>query len=217
MIRAIVMGLSILLVVCGAGRVARANQTESSALHHGMSHMMMSHGVDGVAVTFADLQSTVQALKRAQRATEKYQDVRAAEADGYRVFGPYVPGMGFHYVNTQLSRAGFDAERPPILLYEKDDEAVTGLRLVGVSYTLPARAGDHEQPVAAPFPSALASWHKHQNICLFADRSIRMKLTDVECRQQGGRFIAETDWMLHAWIWKDNPAGVFSPTNPEIH
>ena len=106
MIRAIVTGLSILLVVCGAGRIARANQTESSAQHHVTSDMMMSHGDDGVAVTFADLESTVQALKRAQRATEKYQDVRAAEADGYRVFGPYVPGMGFHYVNTQLSRAG---------------------------------------------------------------------------------------------------------------
>jgi hypothetical protein len=39
----------------------------------------------------------------------------------------------------------------------------------------------------------------------------------VECIQQGGRVIAETDWMLHAWIWKDNPAGVFTPTNPEIH
>jgi hypothetical protein len=94
---------------------------------------------------------------------------------------------------------------------------VTGLRFVGVRYTLPARAGDDEQPVAAPFPSALASWHKHQNICLFADRSIRTRLTVVECIQQGGRFIAETDWMLHAWIWKDNPAGVFTPTNPEIH
>src|SRR5258708_25923292 len=132
MIRAIVTGLSILLAVCEAGRIARANQTESSAQHHVMSDMMMSHGDDGVAVTFADLQSTVQALNRAQSATEKYQDVRAAEADGYRVFGPYVPGMGFHYVNTQLSRAGFDTEGPPILLYEKHDETVTSLPVAGV-------------------------------------------------------------------------------------
>ena len=66
MIRAIVTGLSILLVMCGAESFARANQTESSAEHHVMSEMMMSHGDDGVAVTFANLQSTVQALKRAQ-------------------------------------------------------------------------------------------------------------------------------------------------------
>lgn len=209
MIRPIITVLSILLAVCGAGH---ASQGEADAQHREM--VGMSHGHDGVAVTFSDLQSTVDALKRAQSATEKYQDVRAAEADGYRVFGPYVAGMGFHYVNTRLTRTGFDPERPPILLYEKD--AASGLRLVGVSYTLPAHAGDDEQPVAAPFPRALAAWHKHQNICLFADRSIRMKLNDAECIQQGGRFIATTDWMLHAWIWKDNPAGVFSPTNPEI-
>jgi hypothetical protein len=212
MIRAIVAGLATLLVVCGAGH---AGQSESGAQHHVMAGT--SHNSDGVAVSFTDLQSAVETLKKAQSATEKYQDVRVAEADGYRVFGPYVAGMGFHYVNTRLARVGFDAEHPPILLYEKDDDAASGLRLVGVSYTLPVHAGDDEQPVVAPFPRALAAWHKHANICLFANRSIRTKLNDVECIQEGGRFIAETDWMLHAWIWKDNPAGVFSPTNPEIH
>jgi hypothetical protein len=212
MIRAIVAGLATLLVVCGAGH---AGQSESGAQHHVMAGT--SHNSDAVAVSFTDLQSAVETLKKAQSATEKYQDVRVAEADGYRVFGPYVAGMGFHYVNTRLARVGFDAEHPPILLYEKDDDAASGLRLVGVSYTLPVHAGDDEQPVVAPFPRALAAWHKHANICLFANRSIRTKLNDVECIQEGGRFIAETDWMLHAWIWKDNPAGVFSPTNPEIH
>jgi hypothetical protein len=212
MISAIATVLATLLPVCGAGH---ASQSEAGAEHHVMAGT--SHGDERMVVTFTDLQSTVEALKRAQSATEKYQDVSVAEADGYRAFGPYVAGMGFHYVNTRLARVGFDAEHPPILLYEKDDDAASGLRLVGVSYTLPAHAGDGEQPVVAPFPRALAAWHKHANICLFANRSVRTKLNDVECIQQGGRFIAETDWMLHAWIWKDNPAGVFSPTNPEIH
>jgi hypothetical protein len=212
MIRPIIAVLSMLLAVCGTGY---ASQGGTDARHGEMAGM--SDGNDGAAVSFSDLQATVDALKRAQSANGKYQDVSAAEADGYRVFGPYVAGMGFHYVNTRLARAGFDPERPPILLYEKDADAASGLRLAGVSYTLPAHAGDDEQPVAAPFPRALAAWHKHANICLFADRSIRMKLDDAECSQQGGRFIATTDWMLHAWIWKDNPAGVFSPTNPEIH
>jgi len=26
-----------------------------------------------------------------------------------------------------------------------------------------------------------------------------------------------TLWTLHAWVWEFNPAGVFSPTNPNIH
>jgi hypothetical protein len=24
-------------------------------------------------------------------------------------------------------------------------------------------------------------------------------------------------WTLHAWVWKDNPDGVFSPMNPDVH
>ena len=31
---------------------------------------------------------------------------------------------------------------------------------------------------------------------------------------RGGKFTAETQWMIHAWIWKDSPTGVFSPTHP---
>src|SRR5438270_10343545 len=102
MIRAIATVLTTLLVVCAAGH---ASQSESGAEHHVRTGT--SHGDEAVAVTFADLQSTVETLKRAQSATEKYLDVSTAEADGYRVFGPYVTGMGFHYVNTRLARAGF--------------------------------------------------------------------------------------------------------------
>ena len=177
----------------------------------------IAHGAAGAAVSFADLQATVDALNRARAATEKYQDVQAAEADGYRAFGSYVRGQGFHYVNPRAAAGGrVDVERPPILLYEKDESAPHGLRLVGVSYLLSARPGPDNQPTAPPFPRALAAWHKHHDICLFADRRVRMDLPSSACQQQGGRFIAETDWMVHAWIWKDSPAGVFSPTNPEV-
>jgi hypothetical protein len=37
-----------------------------------------------------------------------------------------------------------------------------------------------------------------------------------QCTARGGRFTAETNWMVHAWIRKDSPAGVFSPTNPLV-
>jgi hypothetical protein len=174
------------------------------------------HGGAGAAVSLADLQATVEALTRARSSTEKYQDVRAAKLDGYRAFGPYVRGMGFHYVDPRAARGPFDIERPPILLYEKDESAPEGLRLVGVSYLLAAPAGPNGQPIDAPFPQALAVWHKHNDICLFADRSVRLNASGADCEQRGGRFIAETDWMVHAWIWKDSPAGIFSPTNPDV-
>jgi hypothetical protein len=208
-----IAALGIGLAVYAFDASARAHDHASDG-RHGAEEI--DHSATGAPVSFAELQMTVDALRRAREATGKYRDVRAAEADGYRVFGPYARGMGFHYVNTRWARGAFEVERPPILLYEKDAGAPGGLRLVGVSYLIAAPAGPDGQPVTAPFPRALAAWHKHTDICLYADRNVRMHLKAPECQEQGGRFIAETDWMVHAWIWKDSPAGVFSPTNPEV-
>ena len=45
-------------------------------------------------------------------------------------------------------------------------------------------------------------------------RAVRLKKRAL--RERDGRFMAETLWMVHAWIWKDIPAGVFSPINPDV-
>jgi hypothetical protein len=172
------------------------------------------HGPSVLAITYAELQQTTDQLAAARRATAKYQDVRAAEADGYRAIGPNVPGMGIHYVRRATSTA-FSINEPPILLYEKDPETAS-LRLVGVSYLVVAPSGVNGQPVTSPFPKALASWHKHNNVCVLPDNSASVELTEAQCTGRGGRFTAETSWMVHAWIWKDSPTGVFSPTNPAV-
>lgn len=175
----------------------------------------MAHDAVGAALSFADLKSTVAALDKARAATEKYQDVRAAEADGYRAIGGMRPGMGIHYVRSRAA-SGFDIANPPILLYEQDEGASQGLGLVGVAYMVDGPAGPDGQPAVAPFPRALAAWHKHYDICLLPGSRVQMDASATDCREQGGRFIAETPWMVHAWIWKDSPAGVFSPTNPNV-
>jgi hypothetical protein len=174
----------------------------------------MQHDAVGAAVSFADLKATVEALNAAHAATEKYRDVRVAEADGYRAIGPAVPGMGLHYFKPGIR--GFDARHPPFLLYEPEEGGPKGLSLVGVAYMIGGPVGPDGQPAAAPFPPALAAWHKHYNICLFADNSVEMHGKETDCEQRGGRFISESPWMLHAWIWKDSPAGVFSQTNPNV-
>ena len=181
-------------------------QSGSPAMHH-------EHGTPGVAVSFAELEQTAQQLAAARQATEKYQDVRVAEAAGYRAIGPNVPGMGIHYVRL-ADRQHFSVTEPPILLYERD--AAGGLRLIGVSYLLVAPTGTDGQPASPPFPKALASWHKHNNICVLPDNSTSVDLSESQCTGRGGHFTAETSWMLHAWIWKDSPDGVFSPTNPLV-
>src|SRR5262245_34322524 len=83
--------------VLGLSLASMARQAPS---HQGM-HMSMSgdhHMAAPAPVTFAELQTTVGQLEKARLATEKYLDVNAAEADGYRAIGPNVTGMGIHYV-----------------------------------------------------------------------------------------------------------------------
>jgi hypothetical protein len=189
-----------------------AGQTPSPAMTGAGAH---GHGVPVPAVTFAELKRTAAQLDAARAATEKYQDVRVAEAAGYRAVGPNVPGMGLHYVR-QADRPSFSITEPPILLYQRDPAGQGGLRLVGVSYLLVAPSNSDGQPAGSPFPKALASWHKHNNVCVLPDNSASVELTASQCTARGGRFTAETSWMVHAWIWKDSPDGVFSPTNPLV-
>jgi len=189
-----------------------AGQTPSPAMAGAGSH---AHGAPVPAITFAELKHTAEQLEAARKATEKYQDVRAAEAVGYRAVGPNVPGMGLHYVR-QADHQNFSITEPPILLYERDPAGQGGLLLVGVSYLLVAPSDPDGQPANPPFPKGLASWHKHNDVCVLPDNSASVDLTASQCTARGGRFTAETSWMVHAWIWKDSPAGVFSPTNPLV-
>jgi len=169
----------------------------------------------GAPVTYADLKNTLEQLERAKQATAKYQDVHVAEADGYHQLGPDSPGMAIHFVQT-LEPKAFDIEKPPILVYEKNPAASGGYSLVGVVYLWNAAAGLDGQPLDPPLPKSLVSWHRHPNLCLAPGLTNPHGLTESQCRDQGGRFLAETPWMVHAWIWKDSPSGVFSDQNSAL-
>ncbi|MBV9183279.1 MAG: hypothetical protein JO356_18405 [Acidobacteria bacterium] len=179
---------------------------------HGM--MMEHEHSTGAALSYEDLTRTAAMLEAARKSTAKYQDVRVAEEEGFRAIGPDVPGMGIHYVRAH--HTGFDVLHPDILLYEKDSAAPAGLMLVGVSYLLKAEGDQDGQPHNPPFPRSLATWHRHANLCVLPDRSVKTDLNEEQCAAEGGRFNAQTEWMVHAWIWKDSPDGVFSPTNPTV-
>ena len=194
---------------------ARADTTGHAAARPVAMAAEHAHGAPVAVITYAELQRTAELLAAARQATGKYQDVQVAEAAGYRATGPNVPGMGTHYVRHG-DRPRFSITDPPILLYERDATMPSGLRLVGVSYLFIAPSDADGQPANPPFPKALATWHKHNNICVLPDNSASATLTEAQCRARGGRFTAETSWLVHAWIWKDSPAGVFSPMNPLV-
>jgi len=194
-----------------ASHTGHTQQPPIAPMHAPSLH---AHGAAVPAITYEELRRTTEQLTAARQATTKYQDVRVAEADGYRPIGPNVPGMGIHYVRGG-SDGRFSITEPPILLYERAGSS--GLRLIGVSYLVVSPTDANGQPTHSPFPKALATWHKHNNVCVLPDNSATVDLTQAQCTARGGRFTAETSWMVHAWIWKDSPTGVFSPTNPLVN
>src|SRR3984957_1170814 len=208
-------GLSIITSVILA--VSSTAQQTTEAMEHQHEGMAMGHGHHMgtyTPVTYAELENTAALLQSARRATEKYRDVLVAEADGYHAIGPDVPGMGIHYVGPHGSN--FDVAHPAILLYEKSAENKNAFTLVGVSYLFSAPEGSDGQPLNAPFPKSLANWHRHENLCVLADNSVKSNLSAEQCGARDGHFTAETQWMVHAWILKNSAAGVFSSPNPAV-
>lgn len=144
-------------------------------------------------------------LERVRRALDKYRDPYVAVRDGYfstvgcvhypRAGGagqvPYpVGGMGIHFLNPALVALVPDPLRPPILLYEPDG---TTLRLVGAEWFVPLATGVKERPMifGQPFDGPMEG---HEPLM--------------------PRALQHYD--LHVWLWKENPAGLFSPTNPRL-
>jgi hypothetical protein len=154
-------------------------------------------------------------LSRARAATEKYQDVNLARSDGYLQVTQVVPGLGAHFVHPGLLASGvFDVEHPAILLYDR--ALGQEFELVGVSWSLPKKLGDETPP--PPHFGALGTWHYHTNLCFGArggNPSVNVS-TAAGCRAAGGAFVRETGWMVHAWIFRTSPEGVFSHQNSTI-
>jgi hypothetical protein len=144
-------------------------------------------------------------LRRVRDALEKYQDPILAVRDGYfstvgcvhypRAGAPgqlsyAAGGMGIHFLNPQLIGPVPDPMRPQILVYEP----VGGmLRLVAAEWFIPLATGIKERPsiFGRPFDGPMPG---HEPL-------IPESLHHYD---------------LHVWLWKVNPAGMFSPTNPDV-
>ena len=103
----------------------------------------------------------------------------------------YVPGgMGVHFLNGQLLGPNLDPAKPQVLIYEMDGAK---LKLAAAEWFVPAEAAGKTVPKI--FGQALGgpmAGHKP----IMPDGLVH--------------------YDLHVWLWKNNPAGVFSPTNPAV-
>ena len=136
-------------------------------------------------------------VRTVREATERFQDVRVAEAEGYAlkfgcVSGGEYGAMGLHYVNFPLVTDGvLDPTRPEIVIYEPMPNG--RLRLVGADFLV--LASDWHAKNAAP-PELMG-----QLLHLF---------------ESPNRFGLPTFYTLHVWAWKENPTGMFSNWHAKV-
>ena len=132
-----------------------------------------------------------------REATERFRDVKVAEAEGYAlkfgcVSGGEYGAMGLHYVNFPLVLDGvLDPARPEIVIYEPLPDG--RLQLVGADFLV--LASDWHAKNAAP-PELMG-----QLLHLF---------------ESPNRFGLPTFYTLHVWAWKENPTGMFSNWHAKV-
>jgi hypothetical protein len=153
----------------------------------------------------AKAQSLPPELAAAKSALEKYQDPVVAVHDGYlSTLGcieypqgskegqmQYLPGgMGVHFINMSYINPALDPAKPQVLIYEPVGDR---LKLVAAEWFLPVEAAGGKVPT------------------IFGK--------ELEGPMAGHPPLLPEQlhhYDLHVWLWKDNPAGVFSPTNAKI-
>jgi len=135
----------------------------------------------------------------ARAGTARYASQEAAIADGFRRVGTDFPAMGEHWVNLpQVMADSFTPARPSVLTYI----TVGGVpRLAGVAYTK-LLAPDEQPPDFAP---ARGHWHEHNGSIV--EESF---LAGHASRVSSGELRLA---ILHAWIWIENPDGLFVTDN----
>jgi len=137
-------------------------------------------------------------VKLVRDSTERFQNVKAAEHEGYYlkfgcVSGDDFGAMGLHYVNDALVGEGIvDATRPQIVLYEAQRNG--RLKLTGADYLVLAEAWDAKHPGVPPqLMGQIFHYFPSPN-----------------------RFGLPAFYTLHVWAWKENPKGAFVNWHPNV-
>jgi hypothetical protein len=171
-------------------------------------------------LTAQDSVRAMQIVNELRQAIARYQDVKVAEADGYKMFAPQIKNQPqYHFTknwNAVRNQFGFDPARPTSLLYKKNAQGQ--LVLTGAMYTASRRTS--EEDLDRRIPLSVARWHRHVNWCVpprfDRDRWYETKdgrpvfgplgvATKQACDEAGGRFIPQAfGWMVHANVFAGN-------------
>lgn len=134
-------------------------------------------------------------LQELRRATNRFHRLGEAQSEGYAIFGgcfsdPVLGGMGQHYANNALiADSAIGLRHPELLLYETD-------------------ASGRQVLVAVEYIVFVDEWHAKGNTA-----PPRLFNTDFHINPT---LLAKPFYLLHAWVWKENPSGPLADWNPRV-
>ncbi|WP_458207931.1 hypothetical protein [Haladaptatus sp. NG-SE-30] len=109
-------------------------------------------------------------VTKVKDATSKYTNPQKALDDGYQVMGPYVTGMGWHFMHhgrvQAAAKNGLTLTEPQLLTYGDTGEGIKGLVLGAVEYAIPVGAGDFSEenpPDLFDDEDSAETWHTHHS------------------------------------------------------
>ncbi|GMN10724.1 hypothetical protein MTsPCn9_23010 [Croceitalea sp. MTPC9] len=126
-------------------------------------------------------------INQLKAATAKYADIEVATNEGFFDVSGFVPNMGHHYLLPPRVDQTFVLEEPEIILYAPDENGV--MQFVAVEYVAPIEDLDNPGTPPEGFTGEEDEWEINPNL---------------------------SQWQLHVWIVKENPDGIFSPTNSTV-
>jgi hypothetical protein len=161
-------------------------------------------------------QGEVSVIAPARSATAKYYSLSVARKTGYLILAdaagitciaePQMGAMGVHYVKGDLVKDPvIDAKHPEALVYAPDRHG--GLHLAALEYVVTKSDWDAKQP--RPPSLGVGNPITPAPPMLFGQK---FNFTDSP-----NRYGLPPFYSLHAWVWKDNPAGTFEMWNPSVH
>jgi hypothetical protein len=167
------------------------------------------HGsADPAKATAAEKAAAQLLLEQTKLGTQKFADLPAAQADGYKAVTPLDAPI-VHYINPAYLVTGdtLNPERPESLIY---GNSVKGPILLAAMF-IAHRIGQPGPDIGGP----LTLWHAHSNLCFNAKTNIIDSFTDAAGNCPVGSFNSGTPEMLHVWV-VENPNGPFSTDmNPQ--
>jgi hypothetical protein len=177
-------------------------------------------GTHKSALSWDDCVALSKQFDAARAYVQKWPTAAAAEADGWGVATPYVPGMGTHHVlngitPAELNDPGFDRNnpilddmglddvfdpaRPEVLQFS--DNTPSG-RLVGFDYYVRTTTGLPPEGL----PGNNDWWHHHPKICFRKTDAamIGFNVSDSSCTSTNGINVNMSNYyMLHVWVLDD--------------